>query len=189
MTPSTRNEGVARFARYEPWGWLGGAVAWSRILGESAVAFVALQNVTVFPCGFSFQLVLQCSEESIREGMVWGDGKSHSPEFGSLTLTYPNGEIGAMGDPRIICQDPDVGRTKPLLAVYQRRGWSRSSGSRGWIDSPGWHEVTEGWASPLPRIGPLTWTLAVPSLGIAETRTEVDGGDAIDASRQARLFL
>ncbi|MCU1486260.1 MAG: hypothetical protein JWN67_3006 [Actinomycetia bacterium] len=139
-----------------PEGWLGGYVPLRVELARAPGTIVLLGPLEAFPTGVRFELQIHSREPS------------HGPGIGPMGPLGDDARIGVAysdGSKWQGHQDPfDPLRPPKAPNVAFNSG---GGGGNHWS-----HRL---WLWPLPPPGPVTFALAAPSIGIAETTTSVEG--------------
>jgi hypothetical protein len=149
------------------------------VLGRTGDAAVGIGHVEAYSTGFSFTLAVRL-RESIAGGRLF-----------ALISSRPHHDVAVpLGDRLLLgIEYADGSRTSTLDDMWPPGpvgpGLRLSQQSGGGGD----RNVDQGyWLSPLPPDGPVTFVLAWPRFGIAETRTTVDGGLIRAAGARSELL-
>lgn len=144
------------------------AVPVNTVLARTGDVAIALQRLSVYTTGVSFDLVVRRRPDVARAGgrdlneLVWG----HGPEGGRFLLgvEFADGRRPSNLGDRI---GPEDG------IVFTQGG---GSGGMASVDQA-W------WLHPLPPDGPLRFVVRCPELGIDELSTVLDGAEIRAAAR------
>ncbi len=149
-----------------PDNWVPGIVPAAVIVGRSDDAAATLTRIAVFPAGFEFDVtavkrVAPAPDESM-------DGRMHGLRALQVGLEYANG-ARAVHAPR----QPE-GPSSGELRLLPKGGHGSNSAFRQTL-----------WASPLPPPGPVTFAVAWPAGGLAESTVSIEGAVILEAAERA----
>jgi hypothetical protein len=160
--------------QYRPDGTLPTPLPNRLLLARTSDAAIAVVGLLAFPVGFEFLVTVQLKQAvpgtpaSSFLGEI--DDEPLGDEFFRLGLQFSTGEKAVNTQRRTIREGTDV--PGPVLRMRLGGGGLLS---RDW----------KYWVSPLPPQGPLTFVCEWPTLGIPESRAEIDAQLLLDAAGQS----
>jgi hypothetical protein len=146
-----------------PLGFAGGLVPWTLVLGRSPNVYAVLQDFEAFSSGV--RCVLRAR---FRPGVFDPLGSfPGTPGGAQIAVIFADGRTGTVG--------PGHSGSRSGGVVFNYFGGGGSG-----------HEWTMHlWLSPLPPIGPLTFTIGWPEKGAPLTTVVVEAGELVDAAENA----
>jgi hypothetical protein len=162
-------------SRERPFRLLGAPIGRAFLLGRSDRAAIAVQHISAFPRGFTFQVVALSPVEGASpvEG-VW------DPMYGLA------GYRGRPGTDRenMIAQYLQL---EVELADGGRPPLAKGAGGARRVDGL-WETTMEYWVNVLPPLGPVAFLCQWPWYGIAPSRYELDGDQIVAASKRSMVI-
>lgn len=146
-----------------PMGMAGGLVPWALVFERSPNVYAVLQSFETFPSGVRFSLKARFRPGAFDPlGAVPG-----APGGPHIEVAFPDGRVGTVTPGTL---DPGPGS----VVLRYCRG---SGGADEW--------TMDLWLSPLPPVGPLTFTLGWPEKGAPVASVTVAAEELVDAAKNA----
>ncbi len=149
-----------------PDNWAPGIAPMSVIVGHSEEVAAVVSRIAAFPAGFEFDITTSLRYAPNPYGRH--PRMLHGPDAILVGLEYANGARAPQGPA------PRAGVDNSELRLFPKGGHGGGTTFRGTF-----------WASPLPPPGPVTFAVAWPAIGLAESTVSIEGAVILEAAEGA----